>query len=305
LSFFLADVLDARPLDELVLSSEMDALNRGNLIHKVLENFLIRAIDDGATPPVEYLHELLRDESSKLKQSFGTFWVQVFFDRALEDIAAELDGWFEEHSLRVERGWTARETEKRFGDDANKGGIVDSAVSVTLDHGQQISFKGQVDRIDLSSLGQVQVVDYKTGSKTSLEKLESNPPSLGRTKFQLGVYGLFARNLEMARSSDKTALASYWFTKHSSDVDSEGDPECYVTISLDEAFVKTFEEDVREVVSLIQEGLFPPKAPEFGFDRYTALQGQETVSDLWSGMQDSPLLARFREVFGLGEEESQ
>ena len=314
LSFFLTDVLDARPLDALVLSSEMDSLHRGNLIHKVLENFLIRAIDEGATPPLDYLHELLREESSKLKHSYGTFWVQVFFDRALEDIAGELDGWFDEHSRRVDRGWTARETEKGFGDPANKAGIVDPAiragivdpeVSIDLGNGRQIRFKGQVDRIDLSSAGQLQVIDYKTGSKSALEKLKSNPPSLGRTKFQLGVYGLFARNLEMAQSSDKTALASYWFTKHSGDVDSEGDSACYVTISLDETFVQEFEEDVRVVVSLIQEGLFPPKAPEFGFDRYTDLQGQQTVSDLWSGIQDSPSLARFREVFGLDEEGPQ
>lgn len=109
----------------------------------------------------------------------------------------------------------------------------------------------------------------------------------------------------MAQSSDETLLASYWFTKYSDEVTSDGDPACYVTISLDEAMIEEFERDVRAVVSLIQDGLFPPKAPEFGFDRYTDLQGQETVSDLWSGMQNSPSLARFREVFGLEEEGSE
>ncbi len=305
LSFFLVDVLGAKPLDELILSSEMDALHRGNLIHKVLERFLLRAIDVGATPPCEYLRELLQEESSKLKDSYGTFWVQVFFDRAVKDIATELEGWFKEHVRRVESGWQVREAEKVFGSPPLKTGIVDSAVSVDLDGGDQIFFKGQVDRIDMSSAGQIQVVDYKAGSRASLEKLESNPPSLGRTKFQLGVYGLFAQSLKMGQAANETPLASYWFTKYSDEVDSEGDPACYVTISLDEASLDEFQDDIRAVVSLIQDGLFPPNAPEFGFDRYTDLQGQETVSDLWSGMKDSPSLAKFREVFGLDEEDSE
>lgn len=305
LSFFLVDVLDAKPLDELVLSSEMDALHRGTLIHKVLERFLLKAIDDGTTPPFQYLRELLQEESSKLKDSYGTFWVQVFFDRAVKDIGTELEGWFEEHVRRVESGWQVKEAEKVFGNPPLKTGIVDSAVAVELDGGGQILFKGQVDRIDMSSEGQIQVIDYKAGSRISLEKLESNPPSLGRTKFQLGVYGLFAQSLDMSQASDKTALASYWFTKYSAEVNSEGDPACYVTISLEETILDEFQDDIRAVVSLIQDGLFPPKAPEFGFDRYTDLQSQETVGDLWSGMKDSPSLARFREVFGLDEEESE
>lgn len=305
LSFFLVDVLGAYPLDELVLSSEMDPLHRGTLIHKVLELFLLKAIEGKETPPLDYLLELLQEESSKLKASYGTFWVQVFFDRALEDIATELEGWLEEHNDRVARGWKVKEAEKRFGNPRVKTGIPESAVPVALDDGGTILFKGQVDRIDVSSAGQIQVIDYKAGSRISLEKLSVNPPSLGRTKFQLGVYGLFARGLKMAQSSDETLLASYWFTKYSDEVTSDGDPACYVTISLDEAMIEEFERDVRAVVSLIQDGLFPPKAPEFGFDRYTDLQGQETVSDLWSGMQNSPSLARFREVFGLEEEGSE
>lgn len=305
LSFFLVDVLEARPLNELILSSEMDDLHRGTLIHKVLERFLLEAIDGGATPPFEYLSALLQEESSKLKDSYGTFWVQVFFDRAVKEIATELEGWFEEHVRRVESGWQVKEAEKVFGGPPLKTGIVDSAVSVELDDGGKILFKGQVDRIDISADGQIQVIDYKAGSRTSLQKLEGNPPSLGRTKFQLGVYGVFAQSLEMAQASGKTALASYWFTKYSDEVNSEGEPACYVTISLEETIVDELKDDIRAVVGLIQEGLFPPNAPEFGFDRYTDLQGQETVSDLWSGMKDSPSLARFREVFRLDEEDSE
>jgi hypothetical protein len=71
---------------------------------------------------------------------------------------------------------------------------------------------------------------------------------------------------------------------------------------LDEETVQQAESDIRELATLIQGGYFPPSAPATGFDRYTDLQGKETITDMWDGIKKDPALAPFLAVFGPTEE---
>jgi hypothetical protein len=174
---------------------------------------------------------------------------------------------------------------------------------VTLDDESLLHFKGQIDRLELTPEGALEVIDYKSGNITYLEKIARNPPTLNKTKFQLAVYGLLALQLSRREQEDVTPTASYWFTRASRERDQLGEPQCFVSIPLDENTVEQAESDIRAVARLIQDGYFPPAAPESGFDRYTTLQGKETVTDMWEGVKDDPALASFLAVFGLDEEE--
>lgn len=302
LSFFFVDILEAYPLDDLVLSSEMDALHRGNLLHKVLERFVLETSQEPDALDPLALERLLGEEARELKKTYGAFWIDVFFDRAVADLAAELIEWFTVHEERLKTGYTFVGAERDFGRSGTKADPLYPPVRVELDDGSTFYFRGQIDRIDSRPDGGQEVIDYKSGNIAYLEKIEKNPPTLNKTKFQLVIYGLFALWMSGREPGQAAPTASYWFTKASGERDSSGAPQCFVSITLDEETVQQAESDIRELATLIQGGFFPPHAPESGFDRYTALQGKDTVTDMWDGVKKDPAVAPFLAVFGQLEE---
>lgn len=302
LSFFFVDILEAYPLDDLVLSSEMDSLHRGNLLHKVLERFVLETPQEPDALDPLALERLLEEEARELKKTYGAFWIDVFFERAVADLVTELAEWFEVHEARLKSGYTFVGAERDFGRSGMKADPRYPSVKVELDDGSTFSFRGQIDRIDSRPGGGQEIIDYKSGNIAYLEKIAKNPPTLNKTKFQLVIYGLFALWMSPRESGQAAPTASYWFTKASGARDSSGAPHCFVSITLDEETVRQAESDIRELATLIQGGYFPPSAPESGFDRYTDLQGKETVTDMWDGIKKDPALAPFLAVFGPAEE---
>ena len=69
-----------------------------------------------------------------------------------------------------------------------------------------LRFRGKVDRVDRHEDGTVRVVDYKSGRRDKFKAITPEDPTAGGTKFQLPVYGLFARSLGGAN-----VRAEYWF----------------------------------------------------------------------------------------------
>jgi hypothetical protein len=305
LSFFFVDILDAPPLDDLVLSSEMDALHRGNLLHRVLERFVLETSQEPDKLEPEALESLLQEEARALKKTYGAFWIDVFFDRAVADLARELSEWFDVHEERLRAGYTVDGTERVFGRPGMEADAQNPPVVVEFDDGLVLRFRGQIDRLDSTPEGGVEVIDYKSGNITYLEKIAKNPPTLNKTKFQLAIYGLFALADSQRDHTMPPPIASYWFTKASGSRDDAGDAQCFVSITLDEATVDQAGSDITDLARLIQGGYFPPGAPLSGFDRYTDLQTKDTITDLWDGMKHDPALAPFLAVFGPLEEEEE
>ena len=64
-----------------------------------------------------------------------------------------------------------------------------------------------MDRIDRNADGTVKVIDYKTGKADKYAPLKNHPTADG-TRYQLPVYGLFARTLADPQSP---VAAEYWF----------------------------------------------------------------------------------------------
>jgi hypothetical protein len=302
LSFFLHDILRATPLDPLVLSSEMDALNRGTLVHDTLEKW-VNAREAGGPSDLDSLEEILRHEAKILKKNYGTFWVDLFYQRAIDALVEELSGWHAEHLARLARGLTVVGTEMAFGDDhALQPAMAKRKVAITLPDGTAVSFSGKIDRIDQLPGAGLEVIDYKTGNKKYLKDLETNPPTDSRKKFQLGIYGLLARQLALELPQDNHPIASYWFTQESGGAEAGERSECYVTITLSESDFETLTDDLSAVVELIRDGYFPPKPADSPFDPYTKLQGKETLELLWGKIRADSDVAPLLEVFDTGED---
>ena len=114
-----------------------------------------------------------------------------------------------------------------------------------------ISFRGKIDRVDISADGtSVLVSDYKTGSSNYYSELAQDPIDKGK-KLQLGVYSLAASYL--ARDATKVQ-AAYWFTSGTSAGDQVPSPPFDLD---DPATVQRFREGVTTVVEGIGQGVFP------------------------------------------------
>ena len=79
-------------------------------------------------------------------------------------------------------------------------------VTITLDDGRQVRFKGQADRVDRRPSGQLVVSDYKTGKQSHLRALSKDPLAGGRL-LQLPVYAAAA---VAAFGGEGPVHARYW-----------------------------------------------------------------------------------------------
>ncbi len=122
--------------------------------------------------------------------------------RIVREVERTLDA---DERIRAERGLTTLETEVNFGRGAD-----DRYPALTLDlGGTEVTFRGQIDRIDASEDpdGEVVVYDYKTGSAKGFSGLEDDPVLQG-TKIQLAIYALAAEQAFPGRP----VRADYWHT---------------------------------------------------------------------------------------------
>lgn len=166
-------------------------LERGAIVHRVLERFVAAALDG---PPVE-------PEAS---------WGEAG-DERLRAIAGEV---FDEHERRgltgrpslwqVDRAAILGDLRRFLGEDdryRREAGAVPVAVEQPFGHGGQpgvavpvaggrhVTFRGTVDRVDRTAGGGLSVLDYKTGRRPD----PVDDPVAGGTRLQLPLYALAAR----------------------------------------------------------------------------------------------------------------
>lgn len=297
LSFFLQDILGAKSLADLVIAAEIDALQRGLLVHEVLEEWVARHPDRGEDDG-ETLERLCRERAEIYRQRYGAFWVEVFHDKSVERIVQELRQWLSDHYQRLDDGWSVEATERSFGrvgHGTNEEVLERVSVSITDD--VAVEFSGQVDRIDRGGSGELAVVDYKTGSQKTLRGISQSQPTLGRTKFQLGVYGLLARGLGGSQSGVDTVTASYWFIQNLAPKARAHPSDSFISLDLDDQVFDQINSDLQEVLLLIRRGFFPPRPGNPLVDRFTKLQGKTTLETLWGKLESLPELEDFISVF--------
>ncbi|MFK8022952.1 MAG: PD-(D/E)XK nuclease family protein [Ilumatobacter sp.] len=207
--YFLRYVLGVTDRDDPEHLDDISALDRGSLIHGVLERFIDEAIEQGPPNPGvpwsaehrERLHQIADEESADYEATGRTG--RAVHWRLQRDVLAELLDQFlvDDNEFRSANGATPHAVELDLG--VRTGAPVDFA----LPNGRVVSMRGQADRVDVSDHGVI-VSDYKSGKQRKLEELPNDPFVAGRT-LQLAMYSEGA----MRETAKSTASAAYWLVE--------------------------------------------------------------------------------------------
>ncbi|MDE2899904.1 MAG: PD-(D/E)XK nuclease family protein [Chloroflexota bacterium] len=287
------------PEDVLTISP----MERGSLVHSILEQFIQESLDAGApTPGTAWsagqrarLMEIA-EERFVIAEQTGLTGRRALWDVVKEDILQDLDRFLEDDArYRAEEGMLPRRAEYQFG----FGG--DAPVSLALPAGGEVRFRGFIDRVDATADGlRAVVMDYKTGSTFSFRKMKDDPLLAGK-KLQLPIYALAVRETLLP---DAKLRAEYWF------VSSGGSAEHYA-VDLDAVETK-FRETVEVIATGVRGGVFPAVPGPAGqggeaencrfcdFKRVCPTNRQA----LWERKRESPEAAAYTRLGGITTDEA-
>ena len=210
---------------------QIEPMERGNLVHKILEKYVVERID-GASPS---LGRLLAIASERLDdaQQRGLVGKPLLWEIESAAIIRDLRRFFVEDTLEP------LAAELAFGS-TEEGGETGIPVGVTLADGRRVDFRGRVDRIDITANGHLVVSDYKTGKQRDLRDLLTDPVARG-TRLQLPLYAMAARQ---RFGKGKPIEARYWLLSTN-----RTSPGFHMLLNA------TVEERLRDVVGMIADGI--------------------------------------------------
>jgi ATP-dependent helicase/nuclease subunit B len=303
-AYLMRQVLRVEPAEDPADTLWISPLERGSLIHEVLERFLQAVLAREPTdqpgpddPWTEADHQLLAATVAQVCAEYearGVVGRTLFWGRDRARIATRLDRLLDEDStLRRANRSTPIAAEMAFGFPGAPVGAVD--VPITGGDGHRVlHFRGAADRIDLAQDGTLRVVDYKTGRPDEYRLLsEANPDDRG-THLQLPVYGLAARTLR--QSPDAPIAAEYWFV---------GENRGLVTIGYpvtDEVLAR-IGTTLATIVEGIEHGVFPARPTATASDPFVRCPYCDPdglgVTDLrraWERKRHDPAVAHYAEL---------
>ncbi len=236
-AFFMQYLLGVEVAQDPEHELEMNALDKGSLIHEILDRFVNGAIADGRSPPwrdadcerlLAIADEVAREYGERGATGRAMFWRR---DRAR--LLADL-----ERFATVDDGRPIY-SEFRFHDAAYR-----------LPDGRSVWLNGAVDRIDRRADGSLRVIDYKTGASRSYQALTPEEPHQAGTRLQLALYGAVVGDLLGTPHVD----AGYWFITGKGNFDWVGYP---LTPGVQDRVGLA----VTTIVDGIHHGVFPPRPP--------------------------------------------
>jgi hypothetical protein len=313
--YFLINVLRTKPLDDPLEELEIDALTRGDLIHKLLAEYF-RTL----TAEKIDLSTLNHDE---LGQSFDTF-SESFRAKAQSDIGANIDVLHSANWATVQTkafravemahaesaDWLPGYTELGLGlpiDDRDADSHSDpEPINVPLQDGSTVRLRGRVDRVDLSRDGKHgRLVDYKSGKYNKDSYLFLN----GGRNIQLAAYALgIAAWMERRGDTREVSEAAYHYLRSPlGDDDPRGKTGPFQARDAEE-LAHDFE-DLRHVLGVITDGIrdarFPPypdDSPDSAFSTCTHCDVREACGSLdelrlrWEAFQTAPTTEPMRNL---------
>ena len=314
--YFFGDVLGLSKLERPERVLTISALDRGSLVHAILERFVDEQIKGGALPghgrPWGPEHQRRLDEIAEEEfdraEAEGVTGRPLLWAVAREDILEDLDTFLEKDSERLaEQGLTPLGIEQTFGMAGGTGarpmdtpvhGEGWPAVELTLKDGTRLRFHGVIDRIDGDADGsRIWVIDYKTGSANPYKDMRDDPLDRGH-RLQLPIYALAAR---LRYPGAREIRAAYWFISTRSNFD------------LKDVALQDVEERFTEVAAMIVSGIrrgvvpaHPGKAGNRGpenctfcdFDRICPSNRER----LWERKRSAPGMGPYTALLDSGED---
>ncbi|GAB07382.1 PD-(D/E)XK nuclease family protein [Gordonia amarae] len=288
--FFLTTVLGASELPDPDEAVEIDALTRGNLIHEILELYVV-GTTEGAAHDLSRLIGIAEDVLTRAERD-NPGWLGHLWARARGTIMRDLRTWHGYDTDDHAHGWTPTDAERTFGMPPRGRPYSDPPEhpAVEFDLGTAtIRFRGAVDRIDKHRDGRVRVTDYKSGQKKTYDKITDQQPTENGKRFQLPVYALLAREFGDA------VAARYWFI-----TDKGGFAEVGYTLTQDVIDVLTG--DLRLVHEMICAGYFPPRTPDTWWaDPILDLVGKAGLERAWANLEEVPEITDYVAKYGAAQ----
>ncbi len=278
-SYFVKHVLKVNILEDVALEVQISAQQRGLLVHRVLEDYVRSITKDGLPPSSERLLELA---DAAFAEAANPAWLSHVWERNQAMIQQDLKRVLADDQVRFAEDWKYLAEEASFGPEHT-----DSypPVELTLGDGTVIRFRGKVDRIDQQSDGSVLVIDYKTGKSKKYEALKDHPTAEG-TRYQLPVYGLFARTLAGPSSN---VAAEYWFI-------SEAGGFAKIGYTVTDEVVEQLRADAGLIISALQDGIFPPRPESDRYVNFTTMMGAQELGQQWLTLQNAPELEPYAQL---------
>ena len=214
-AYFMGYILRVEPIDDTDDDHRISPLERGSLVHRILERWLTEALDRGAVPaPTDNWPDRWRKRLSTVGSeecdrlaARGLVGRRLYWEHDRRQILADLDRFLDFDDDQRAR-YVSRPAAAEFG--FGMPHSPDGPVVVDIGGKRSLRVRGSIDRVDETDAGGLLVVDYKTGSTRSYEKLGLDDPTLGGSRLQLVLYDLAARRLRGASDSAE-GYGAYWF----------------------------------------------------------------------------------------------
>jgi hypothetical protein len=270
-AYFMARVLGVEPVDNPEELLEIDARERGSLIHEVLRAWLDEQLAGAPPAPSQpwsasarrRLRELAEQRCDDAEQRGATgHWMLWRRDR--QRILGDLDRFVDaDDARRAEHGLTPLAAEQPFG----VAGAGAGPVAIPVPDGRLVWVRGRIDRVDRRNDGGLALVDYKTGKADDYRDVCAEQP-LGAdgTKLQLAVYGRAAGELD-GRGGDACRSgpgvdSAYWFVSSRGDFAVKG-------FEVTDEVLDELGQAVGVATDGIAAGAFPPRPPTPQWRPYT------------------------------------
>ena len=256
--YFLSNVLGIAAPEQPEELAAISALERGSLLHAILERFIREAQEQDAIPPPNQswthehrrqLFEIAAEEFQKAEQR-GVTGKPLLWEMVRDQMISDLERFLKEDAkLRRKHGVSPHSVESSFGFAGKEDESPLQSVEWSSARTGTLRFRGFIDRIDLSPSGDTALVlDYKSGGTSSYANMNKDPLQRGKL-LQLPVYGLAARQLLGAGIDIKVA---YWFVTEKGKFVTR--PPAPKTL---EEMLDAFSDVVGTITDGIGAGLFP------------------------------------------------
>jgi len=250
--FYLTRILGLRLPEDAEEVLTIEPLERGIIAHAVLERVFRRAAEAGAgrEEAIGFVDTAADEEFLAAERRGGTGLPYVW-EIVREELRADL-----REAVSADPVWAETDELEPSGFELRFGSGPGAEVALALDDGDEVRFKGRMDRLDASPDGsRLRVVDYKTGGGSTERDYLRRGLSV-----QLAVYTLAARALARANGQEPSDVQSiYRFVTRRGG---------FTTLALDQTSDEALER-LRAVTAAVRDlvaaGVFPrsPRQPEW------------------------------------------